>query len=62
MKTRALAVFAVLLAVLFVAASPALADNIAIANATVCNGTPPGGTICSTAPGACKARAAHRLA
>ena len=29
----------------------ASADNIAIANATVCSGTPPGGTICSNGSG-----------
>lgn len=29
----------------------ALADNIGIANATVCSGTPPGGTICSNGSG-----------
>jgi len=40
----------VLLAVLFVAPH-ASADNIAIANATACSGTPPGGTICANGSG-----------
>ncbi len=34
-----------------VAASPVRADNITIANATTCSGTPPGGTICSNGSG-----------
>jgi len=34
-----------------VIAPHALADNIAIANATVCAGTPPGGTICTNGSG-----------
>lgn len=41
-----LASFLVLLGILLVAPH-AHADNIAIANATACSGTPPGGTICS---------------
>jgi len=40
----------ILLAVLFVAPH-ASADNIAIANATACSGTPPGGTICANGSG-----------
>ena len=36
---------------LLLAAPHANADNIAIANATSCSGTPPGGTICSNGSG-----------
>jgi len=36
---------------LLLLASNARADNISIANATACNGTPPGGTICSNGSG-----------
>src|SRR5262245_49878413 len=39
------------LGALLVAPPHALADNIAIANATACSGTAPGGTICSNGSG-----------
>lgn len=45
------AVFVLLVLASFLFAPHALADNIAIANATVCSGTPPGGTICSNGSG-----------
>lgn len=49
-RTRVLAVCFLFLGVLLVAPH-ANADNIAIANATACSGTPPGGTICSNGSG-----------
>src|SRR5215467_3332607 len=51
MKIRALSAFVLLATGILAAAAPARADNIAIANATVCSGTPPGGTICSDGSG-----------
>ncbi len=47
------AVFALFLVVLggLLAAPHAQADNIGIADATVCSGTPPGGTICTNGSG-----------
>lgn len=45
------AAFVLLVLASFLFAPHTLADNIAIANATVCSGTPPGGTICSNGSG-----------
>ena len=48
---KVLSVVAVVLAFLFPLVSDANADITAVANATSCSGTPPGGTICSNGSG-----------